>query len=143
MVIIIVAVITIAVVLLLVLLLMFGAGTKNITANEWNDKYSEYSDSLTDLDFQYLGIGDTVVITGEITDILYYNWVETTYIELDGQDLDMLYFDGNLADDYDVGDRISITFHIEGESAYGFSVEYIEELGLYGMGLPASCVSHA
>ena len=100
--------------------------------------------SSESLDYPGLSGGDTVVITGTITDINYqddyWGYGDYTELELGGVDLDGLTFDGDLTNIYNEGDNIEITFHIADESAYGISVEYIEEVGLIGDHLPSSTI---
>lgn len=142
-----VPVLIIAVIIIVVLALLFlfvlGPGTNSMTAAEWNAEYSVYESSYIEPNFPNLNDGDTVVITGQITDIDYsgdlWGYGDTTELELDGQTLDGLEWSGNLGNTYDVGDTVEITFHINSIGYAGYEYEYIQESYLTDE-LPASTI---
>ena len=143
-----IVIIVVIVVIGVLAIFLLGSSTVQMTPSEWQDEYEDYGYGLGN--FPSLDAGDTVEITGRITDIEYYGdsyfyySYDYSFLELDNVDFP-LNFEGDLTDYYDEGDRVTITLHIEDISLLGISIEYIEELGTYGTSseLPRSVIERA
>lgn len=141
-----------------------GGGGKSITMSvdelqgdiEIDEEYDYQGyDRYYSFQFKSLNPGDTMNLKDTITEMDYDNSDDETFIELgDGPDF---YFEGDLTDEFDMGDEVIITLHVihdewdeyrDGEECH-FEYEFFEEMWdredneVENKVLPQSKIKHA
>ena len=119
------------------------------------------SSSGLSLDFKSLDDGDLVVIHDTIDDIIFNDWDDPPNTEVEFKVSEYVsfsyFFKGDITDEFKIGDKISITYHIKhlegkitdedlGETisyvfefpAEGYDSAYFEEY--YNVIMPVSCI---
>ncbi len=139
----------IAIIMLLFVFILSSGKTVEMNIDEWFLEDRSWNDSYIarNPDFPTLNAGDTVQLTGEITEIRTvdgeYTWIRLyspqSGANLPGGNPFDYPFIGNITGNYSSGDNITITFSIVKDTIGGVSGEYIAECnypqvsGLYGM----------
>ena len=111
---------------------------RTMTASEFTTELSSWGSSQGQ--FPTLSPGETVVVSGTITDITSSPFSSGSMVTLDGT---AFLLPINLPGACNVGDRMSVTLHIVTITQGGQTAEWIQELGSAGnpdITLPASAV---
>ena len=109
--------IVVAIVIVVILLLSFlltNSNSQTMTSSEWYDEIVAWSDTRPEQpDFPSLNPGDSVKITGELTNISIesINGVNRTHIEIDGIFV-YVYIIEDITDSFNVGDSVTLTLNI-------------------------------
>jgi hypothetical protein len=138
-----VAIVVIAVIFLLVNPLKEDGKTLKMTMADFIDDYEDADEDGSPDNLKSLKEGDRVRISDIVANIEYEDYNDITVIFCEStMEYDWgfpIILDGDQTDDYDVGDTITVTWHIKDYIIEGSVVEFPEEL--YGYLISGSLIS--
>ncbi len=110
--------------------------TLEMSMAEFVDDYEDLNGDGSPDNFRSFDNGDKVRISDVVAEIEYYEFSDITIIKCEStENYDWTFpilLEGDQTHDYDIGDTITVTWHIKRYIMDGFSVEFPEELYGYG-----------